>query len=148
MTQEIVYSHRPAAGISVAATNDGSRLLVAFAMVNDGTSRNGVIWKERRDSFSRIKARQILNGRLEAARVALGDVPMTIIFDDTNLSARSFMAALRTVFKPTADESDTTFSDVDVFDGREFRYRDRAENIFRKAVEFANGVVADSKVNS
>lgn len=146
LSQEIVYSHRPAAGISVAATNDGSRLLVAFAMVNDGTSRNGVIWKERRDAFSRVKARQILNGRLEAARTTSG-TPMTIVFE-TNMSARSFMAELRPLFKPTADESDTTFSEIDVFDGREFRYRDRAEVIFQKTVEFANGVVADAKVNS
>jgi len=141
---EIIYSHRPAAGVSVAATNDGQRLLVAFALVNDGTSRNGVLWGQRRDSFSRPTARQILNGRLRLAgpRPA-GTVPMTLAFD-TGMDARRFMAEFRLVFKPTPDESDTTFCTVEDFCGVETRYRKRAEDILEAVYLMANGVVADA----
>ena len=144
MTQEIIYSHRPAAGVSVAATNDGQRLLVAFALVNDGTSRNGVLWRERRDAFSRTTARQILNGRLQrAAKLPVGTVPMTIVFDN-GIDARRFMAELRQSFKPTPDESDTVFCSIDDFGGVEIRYRQRAEDILEAVSHMANEVVADA----
>jgi hypothetical protein len=143
---ETVYSHRPAAGVSVAAKNANSRLIVAFALVNDGTSRNGVFWSDRHDAFSRPTARQILNGRIEAAQNAPGiDVPMTVVFE-TDLSARKFMAAFRGVFKPTLDETDEVFSIVEdwgIGDLR-FRYRERAENILEKLFTMANEVVADA----
>lgn len=144
MTQEIIYSHRPAAGVSVAATNDGQRLLVAFSLVNDGTSRNGVLWPERRDAFSRPTARAILNGRLERARRAqAGTVPMTVVFDN-GIEARRFMAEFRRTFKPTPDESDATFASVEEEGGVEVRFRERAENILESIYNMANEVVADA----
>lgn len=141
---EIIYSHRPAAGVSVAATNDGQRLLVAFSLVNDGTSRNGLLWPERRDAFSRMTARQILNGRLQrAAKSPVGTVPMTVTFD-TDIDARRFMAEFRRVFKPTPDESDATFALVEDFGGVEIRYRNEASQILESVYHMANGVVADA----
>lgn len=141
---ETIYSHRPAAGVSVAATNDGQRLLVAFSLVNDGTSRNGVLWPNRRDAFSRPTARQILNGRLQRAITApVGTVPMTIVFEN-GIDARRFMAEFRRVFKPTPDESDAVFSSTEEFGDVEFRYRRRAEEILESIYNMANGVVADA----
>lgn len=143
---DTVYSHRPAAGVSVGAKNANSRLIVAFALVNDGTSRNGVLWPDRHDAFSRPTARQILNGRLEAAQNNPGtDVPMTVVFE-TDLSARRFMAQFRTIFKPTLDETDDVFAvveDMGIGD-LQVRYRERAENILEKLFNMANEVVADA----
>jgi len=151
---EIIFSHRPAAGVSVAATNRGSRLFVAIALVNDGTSLNGVMWPERRDSFSRTTARQILTGRIERAaaahelafvRVVARDdeqVPMTFVFEN-GPEARRFIARLRPVFKPDAQEGDLTFSDIEVSNGVQVRYRMFAATIFEKTATMINEVVAD-----
>lgn len=136
---ETVFSHRPLAGISVGARSHNGRLYVAFALVNDGTSSNGVFWKERRDNFSRPIARRIINGRIDAAIEErdsnLGSVDIfTPLEFDTDMTARQFIRDLRPLFKPSHDESD------DVFCGHGFgllenipiRYRLEAKGIVNK----------------
>jgi len=146
MTSEIVYSHCPAAGISVAATNKGAYLIVAFSLTNDGTSRNGLFWQERRDTFSRVKARQILNGRLEAAALSPGEpVPLTVTFESP-LAARKFIAELRLRFKPTPDETDTLFTGTSIFGTIEVRWRQNAEKIIELLYNMANEIVANTNV--
>lgn len=129
---DIAYSHRPTAGISVGAFSNGSQLFVAFALTNNGLSRNGLFWKDRQDAFSRAIARSILNGRIEN-----GD---TIMFK-TDMSARQFMAEFRKLFKPTVDESDDTFSFVEPFGGIEIRSRMLAKQIRAKLVSMVEQVV-------
>ena len=103
---EILFTHRPAAGVSVAATSVLGVLYVAFALTNDGTSRKQYFYPERRDSFSRATARSILRGRLERMVEAREPVNLGIIFA-TDMEARKFIEAFRKTFKPTEDESDT-----------------------------------------
>ena len=65
MKNEIVYSHRPSMGISVAVTNDNSgNLFFAMCLANDGMTKNGNFDDKREDKFSREMSRNILNGRL------------------------------------------------------------------------------------
>lgn len=108
-----IFSHRPIAGISVGARKVDGMLYVAFALVNDGTSSNGVFWQDRRDQFSRAVARQIINGRLDYAidkeNVIEANNPYILSFE-TDMSARQFMAAFRKTFKPVPDESDEVFT--------------------------------------
>ena len=85
----ILYSHRPKLGVSVAAISLDGQLRIAVAQTHS-----------RLDSFSRARARQILNGRL-------GNKPDLTY--DTNLSVHDFMNAFKAWFKPTVDESDSTF---------------------------------------
>jgi hypothetical protein len=99
------FTHRPVAGVSVGAYSTGTQLIVAFAIANNGVSRNGHFNPERSDKFSRRKARQILNGRF-AAVLEGRDVPMTLTFD-TTLSSQKFIAAFREVFKPDPTEQDS-----------------------------------------
>lgn len=103
---EVLFTHRPAAGVSVGAVSENGVLYVAFALTNDGTSRKQYFYPERRDSFSRAKARSILTGRLERMTETKLPVHLGIIFG-TDMNARKFIETFRKTFKPTEDESDT-----------------------------------------
>lgn len=112
---ETIYSHRPRAGVSVGARNVNGTLYVAFALVNDGSSRNGIFWQDRRDTFCRTTARSIINGRIDHAvcveNAAQVDHPFVLSFE-TNMTPRQFMAEFRQGFKPTPDETDTVLNMV------------------------------------
>ena len=138
---EVIFSHRPLAGVSVAATNEGNRLLFAVSLVNDGISKKHLFHSERRDTFSRSVARNILRGRLAALAAGSANVNLGIVFE-TDMSAREFMARFRKTFKPTVDESDTFLSFVTTFGGTEVRGRLSAEEIYNRVVMSANEVVA------
>lgn len=107
---EILFTHRPAAGVSVAATSENGVLYVAFALTNDGTSRKQYFYPERRDTFSRAKARSILTGRL-ASMIQTGQPVNLGLMFATELSSRKFIESFRRVFKPTEDESDLFLND-------------------------------------
>lgn len=85
----ILYSHRPKLGVSVAVQKVGDRLALAVAITN-----------RKLDTFSRERARKILQGRLESSP--------TIEYV-TNLTVQQFMSQFKKWFKPTPDESDDTF---------------------------------------
>jgi hypothetical protein len=85
----ILYSHRPKLGVSVAAVSKDGQLHIAVATTHS-----------RLDSFSRARARQILNGRLNI---------MPHLTYVTDISVQDFMRAFKAWFKPTVDESDSTF---------------------------------------
>jgi hypothetical protein len=108
-----VFTHRPKAGVSVGARNVNGVLYVAFALTNDGTSSNGIFWKERRDTFSRATARMIINGRIDHAvsveNVTEVDSPLVLSFE-TDVTAHQFIMAFRQTFKPTTDETDDFLS--------------------------------------
>lgn len=141
---EVVYSHRAAAGVSVAAVNKNSRLLIAISLVNDGTSRNGIMWKERRDTFSRPKARLVLLNRLEAANTSPDNtVHMTLVFN-TDLTGRRFISQFRKIFKPVADESDITFCDIfHDATNMETRYRKPAKIILQDTIKMVHNVMSN-----
>ncbi len=125
----IIFSHRPIAGVSVGAFTENGRLFVAFSFTNDGISRNGLMHKDRLDIFSRSKARKIIEGRINKMRIPSGQFTkfgegpngrsvlleqptptrFGIVFD-TSMSAQAFMSAFRETFKPTPDESDEFMS--------------------------------------
>lgn len=136
-----VFSHRPLAGVSIAATSSGGKLYFAIALANDGTSRNQIFHRERRDSFSRPVARNILRGRLENLKNGGHDY-MGVTFD-TNMNTRDFMARVRKHFKPTPDESDSFLCETEERFGMEWRYRPSAAKIVEKIMHVANEVVAN-----
>lgn len=141
MNDEVIFSHRPVAGISVGASSDGSRLTVALALVNDGTSRNGIVWADRMDNFSRSVARSIIEGRIADARSG-GSSDFVVTFE-TEMSARAFMAEFRRSFKPCINETDVTFVDiVDFGDNISIQHRMTADNIVNTTMAIANEVVA------
>ena len=111
----ILYSHRPKLGVSVAAKAENGILRVAIA-----TTHN------RLDTFSRQRARQILTGRLES--------PVTIAYR-TDLTVHDFMNAFKAWFKPTPDESDSTFPK---------KLAKRRDKIFELILAKAEEIVAES----
>lgn len=141
---DTVFSHRPLAGVSVGAFNDNGRLYVGFSIVNDGTSRNGLFWRDRKDTFSRATARSIINGRIASA-VAGNTVPLTLVFE-TPVTSRQFIAALRETFKPTTDETDDFLSDQIQFPEFEIEIRTRplASEIADRLTALANEIVANA----
>ena len=146
---DTIFTHRPLAGVSAGAFSTGSRLFVAFSFVNDGSSRNGIFWDDRQDTFSRSTARAIINGRLSAAQA--GDkVPMTFSFE-TDMTSRQFIAAFRQTFKPTPDETDDFLSAVasleDGEDEIEVRFRPFAEALVDKMAVLAEEVVANASAS-
>ncbi len=146
---DTIFSHRPIAGVSVGAFNTGSQLFVAFAVVNDGSSRNGIYWEDRIDSFSRATARAIINGRISAAQNG-DEVPFTLSFD-TDMTARQFIAGFRKGFKPTPDETDDFLTDAVSFgegDGEiEVRYRPFADFLVGKMTTLAEEVIANASAS-
>ena len=123
MQNNIVFSHRPVAGVSVGALSENGRLFVAFAIVNDGVSRNGIHHPDRQDQFSRATARAIISSRINTMSTREGmqfvaenpggplrqQLPEPTRFGlvfETDMTDRQFMAEFRQSFKPTLDESD------------------------------------------
>lgn len=109
----VVFTHRPLAGISVGATSKDGVLYIAVAMANNGVSLNGNFNASKRDAFSRKRARKILEGRLAAAIASQEDLngpPEMTSARHTSLSGREFMQQFRKLFKPTLDESDFMFT--------------------------------------
>lgn len=129
---EIMFSHRPNAGISVGVYSDGSNLYFAAALVNDGTSRSGIMYPDRRDRFSRPMGQNIIRGRLEAM-MAGREVPYGIVFN-TGIEAREFMQSFRDQFKPDGGNDDNVAHGF-------------ADAMFDSVVRMANEVVADIGVN-
>jgi len=141
MNNEVIFSHRPRTGISVGASSDGSRLTVALSLVNDGTSRNGIVWADRIDSFSRSVARSIIEGRI--ADVRGGSSSDFVVTFETDMTARAFMAEFRRRFKPCVNETDATFVDtVDFGEGLNIQHRMTADNMVNTTMAIANEVVA------
>lgn len=142
---EVIFSHRPRAGVSVAATTVGDKLFFAVAFVNDGTSRNQVFHPERRDAFSRPVARNILKGRLAALENGI-DTDMGVTFS-TSLDARAFMAKFRETFKPDQDESDEFLFEVERIVGRggarEIRTRLNPSDMLARIFYTANDIVSN-----
>jgi len=141
---DTIYSHRPAAGVSVGARDIDGRLFVAFSLVNDGTSRNGFMHEDRRDTFCRSTARSILNGRIDS--LIAGDETKLAMSFETPMTSRQFIAALRETFKPTPDETDNFLSDTDQFGGVDVRYRTFAREIVARLETLTNEVVANASV--
>lgn len=130
---EVIFSHRPIFGVSVAAVSNGSQLFFSYSLVNNGVSSNERFNAERRDSFSRTIARNILRGRLSA--LVEGTGTQGIVFD-TNISAREFMAEFRKTFKPDQDEVEGLFETT-------FGDRMNANQIVKTIYELANDVIAE-----
>jgi hypothetical protein len=129
---EIMFSHRPQAGISVGVYSDGNNLYFAAALVNDGSSRSGIMYPDRRDRFSRPMAQNIIRGRLEAM-MAGREVPYGVTFNSV-IEAREFMQSFRDKFKPEHNNNDHVTHDF-------------ADAMFDEVVKMANEVVADIGVN-
>jgi len=142
---EVIYSHRPEAGVSVGAHSTGAKLFVAIAIVNDGTSRNGNYWEESHDTFSRKGARLRICGRIEKM-IGGKNIREGIVFD-TDITAHSFMNNFRELFKPTVDESDDAMAAVESLnieghDPMPVRWRPAADELFNRVANMANEVVA------
>ena len=116
---ETIFSHRSDAGVSVGARNVNGSLYVAFAFVNDGTSRNGVFWRERHDNFCRATARQIIDGRISAAIQKSIENQMVMCFS-TNERARDFMGRFRKGF---LDDENLFVDTLEFDDGIEVKVR-------------------------
>ena len=143
---EVIFSHRPLSGVSVAATSDGNRLFFAAALANDGVSRNSVFHPERRDAFSRSKARNILRGRL-AATIAGRTNNMSVVFE-TPMPAREFIARFRETFKPDVEENDSFLLQVDKIGDHTIEFRANASDIINRIMNLANEVVCNSQVKA
>jgi len=142
---DTIFSHRPLAGVSVGACNVGDVLVVAFALVNDGTSRNNFYHADREDHFCRATARAIINGRLGAA--VDGNAGSLTFSFETSLGSRDFMKAFRESFKPTVDESDEFLSEVGEFAGIEVRTRPLATDMVDRLTQTVHGVIANASTS-
>ena len=142
---ETIFSHRPLAGVSVGACNSdsGDTLFIAFALVNDGTSRSNLYEAERQDNFCRNTARNIIRTRLESL-LSGNDAVMTLTLD-TSMSARDFMKSFRETFKPTVDETDDFLNDIGEFSGVEVRYR--ASDIVVRVTQAVHEVIANASAS-
>ena len=141
---EVLFSHRPMAGVSVGAISENGVLRVAFALTNDGTSRKQYFYPERRDCFSRNKARSILRGRLEMMNKTQDPVKLGMRFQ-TSMTSRQFIEAFRKTFKPIEDETDSFLNeDVEFGDGivsKVIRWRLSPKAIIAKVSALAEQVV-------
>ena len=161
-SNNIIFSHRPKAGVSAGAFNEEGKLFVAFAFTNDGFSCNGIKHADRLDSFSRAVARAIITGRIENLRTPSGQFvadPGSSVFREqptetafglvfeTDMPARVFMARFRETFKPTVDESDDFMSIVIDFEGVETRGTLMASEKFDRVNTLANEVVTNASVS-
>lgn len=149
---EVLFTHRPAAGVSVGVVSENGVLYVAFALTNDGTSRKQYFYPERRDSFSRAKARSILTGRLERMVETGESVNLGIVFS-TDMNSRKFIEAFRKTFKPTEDESDLFLND-DVLMPEDsgcpqmIRFRLSPKRIIERLTQLSFEIVGTSMVNA
>lgn len=135
-----VFSHRPAAGISVGARNEGSKLFVSYSLVNDGTSRNGIFWRDRHDIFSRAVGRNIINGRINDAIKHGSGNDYVFVYKD-NITAQEFMQSFRCLFKPDHDETDNLFISRETIDGVDIKYRLTGLEIAEKIRDLADSTV-------
>jgi hypothetical protein len=141
----VIFSHRPNAGVSVGAYSDGTKLYVAVALVNDGTSRKGLFHADRRDSFSRKGARLRIAGRI-TKMIEAGTCASGITFD-TTMPAHKFMGEFRELFKPTPDESDNVLTALGGFGGVEVHHRPSADTLFDTVMILANKVIANESAS-
>ena len=138
----IAYSHRPIAGVSVAAVQEGGKLYFAASIVNNGYTLSGNYEWERHDVFSRAQARKILNGRLEKMMEEGEESHMGFVFE-TDMGGRSFIAKFRQVFKPDYMENDDILYDVMELAGTKVSGRKEASDIWNIVADMANTVVAE-----
>lgn len=148
-----IYSHRPMVGVSVAAHQCGECLIVVFCLAHDGTSKNGFYYPKMSDVFDRRRAIQILQSRISSEKTKISQ-PVSEFCQknqskhamcfDTNISAGDFMKRFRKKFKPTSNEMDDTFCEVETNGEIEVRYRDRAENIVKKIRIMAQDIYNES----
>lgn len=148
---DTIFSHRPIDGVSIGVRNVNGHLYIAVAIVNDGTSYNGIMNKDRRDSFCRATARSIIRGRIDACIGSCTDVKysrMNIVYYgtkfaygiDEDINPRHFIAEFRKTFKPTVDELDGfTCQEVD-FPAGTVRVRMEANEISNKMRRLADAV--------
>lgn len=118
MTNNILFSHRPKLGVSLGAVSENGQLFIALALTNDGISRNNLFHKERRDMFSRVRACNIIAGRIKAMRKPSLFVTNNMVQASfgTNITAKDFIRELRIWFKPIYEETDATFNDIKIRD--------------------------------
>jgi len=140
------FSHRPRAGVSVGAFSTGDRLIVAFAIVNDGTGRSGLFHPDRQDNFSRSTARAIITGRIQdAVQNGVDSESEMVMSFITDTTAQQFISSFRPEFKPTVDETDDVLEDTIQFgngeDTIETRQRPRAINIVARLRALSERVV-------
>jgi len=166
----VIFSHRPVAGVSVGAFAENGRLFVAFAFTNDGISRNGLMHEDHRDIFSRSRARKIIEGRINkmrtpsgqftkfgespTGRAVLREQPTPTRFGvvlDTNMSAHEFMAGFRETFKPTPDEGDDFMSNVinfgEAYGDMEVRSRPSIDDMEGRLLALASEVIANASAS-
>jgi len=144
----IAYSHRPVAGISIGAVNKDGKLYFAAALTNSGLSLGGNYDPERHDIFSRKQARMIINGRLEKMMETADpseQYHLGLCFE-TGMSGREFMQKMRPRFKPCPVESDDTFwYEVNVL-GTEVTGRISPQEIWMLLANTANELVSGVQV--
>jgi len=145
---EVLFTHRPQAGVSVGALNKNGVLYVAFALTNDGISRKQYFYPDRRDNFSRNKARSILTGRLERMVETGAPVHLGMVFA-SDMESRKFIESFRKTFKPVEDESDNflteTFPEFNSPGGihcEAVSFRLAPKAIIEKLTELASSVVS------
>lgn len=138
MKNDILFSHRPKAGISIGVLSDNGRLFIALALTNDGWSRNQHFHKDRQDSFSRSRSRSIIEGRINTLKEQGTNGQFQFEFA-TDMTSGEFLRAFREWFKPTHEETDTTFALIDQDSGQVLLERlggsDIADRMYTKAVE-------------
>jgi 5-carboxymethyl-2-hydroxymuconate isomerase len=146
---DTIYTHRPIAGVSVGARSHNGRLYIAFSLVNDGFSRNGKFWQDRRDNFSREIARSIINGRIDRMINDVHDTELQMgIFLQTDMTARRFISLFREIFKPDTNENDNFLvNTLDFGNGLDLRSRPQACQIVDRLTDLANEVIANESAN-
>ena len=147
---DTIFTHRPIAGVSVGARTVDNALVVAFALVNNGYSRNGNHWEECEDTFSRATARAIINGRISASAVG-NESTLTMVLE-TEMTARQFIAGFRQTFKPDPEENDdflvsTMEMGIREDEQIEVRFRPTAEELLERLRTLTEEVVANASAS-
>ena len=130
---EKVFSHRPDWGVSVGAISKDGTLYFAAAITNDGFSNNGNFNRERRDVFSRPRAREIISSRLDHMILTGESVKFGFVIEYTD-TAHNFMQKFRKVFQ---EEVAGIIHGSMVFGEIETRYRLSADEMFYALTELA-----------
>lgn len=148
---DTIFTHRPIAGVSVGAVNVGTQLFVAFAVVNSGDSRNGNYWEGQEDTFSRVTARAIINGRITGAQASGNGNGMSMVLE-TEMTARQFIAGFRQTFKTDPEENDDFLMNVMEMgltpeSQVEVRFRPTAEELVERLRTLTEEVVANASAS-
>jgi hypothetical protein len=133
----ITFSHRPVLGVSVGAFQESPGVIVlaaAIVNVNSEDTHSGLVARRiiRNRIRDLVEGRQRVNGRALSRFVTRIEVP-------ESMTATDLMNRLRSVFKPTPDESDDgffEFIDSTVLD-IQYRIRMEADAIWTSIVEQA-----------